>query len=81
MNADLSEMCIVVPITTTNRMGCGNQVMLLPEDGVATRSFAICDQVRAISRRRLGVQMGGPIRATKMEQVEALLKVFLKLSS
>jgi len=53
-----SGLCIVVPITTRDR---GNPFHLLiepPQGGLRRRSFALCDQARAISVTRLEQRFG-----------------------
>ena len=62
------EMCIVVPFTRTDRASPIHVRVEPPEGGLTAVSFALPENVRAISRERLARQLG-IVRDRTLEQV------------
>lgn len=68
----------VIPMTTKGRPIRSFLRVDPPEGGLQKTSFLICEQVRTISRERLGRRFGALARAT-MAEVELRLKFLLEL--
>ncbi len=62
------ELCIVVPFTRTDRGTPLHVRVEPPEGGLTAVSFALCENVRAISRERLAKRLGG-VRDATLEAV------------
>ncbi len=62
------EMCIVVPFTRTDRGTPIHVRVDPPEGGLTAVSFALPENVRSISRERLGKRLGS-VRDDTLEQV------------
>lgn len=57
-NKTRSGLVIVIPITSVDK-GISTHIKIIPpEGGVTLPSFAMCEQVRSISRERLVKRMG-----------------------
>ncbi len=67
-------LVIVVPLTTTARGVPLHVSVEPPEGGLRERSFAMCEQVRSLSRDRL-VEPWGRVRATTMREVVMRLRL------
>jgi mRNA interferase MazF len=63
-----SDLCIVVPLTTSERPNPLYVRIEPPEGGVRERSWAMPEMVRSISRRRL-VERWGAVRPATLEAV------------
>jgi len=68
----------VVPITTKERPIRAFLRVDPPEGGLPHTSFIICDQVRTISKERLGKRFGGVSRQV-LAEVERRLKFLLAM--
>jgi mRNA interferase MazF len=68
ISAGPGELCIVVPFTRTNRDTPLHVRVEPPEGGLTSVSFALCENVRAISRERLAERLGG-VRDATLEAV------------
>lgn len=79
VNGSSADICIVVPLTTTVRGVRSHVHILPPEGGLGGPSAIQCEQIRAISRRRIAWQMGTVSEKT-MRSVEHALKMLLDLS-
>lgn len=78
LNRSPAELVIVVPITGTDR-GIPAHVKVAPgEGGLIKASVIMADQVRTISRRRLGRRLGA-VSSSTMEQVEGRLRLVMGL--
>ena len=78
INAGLAELVVVAPITGTDR-GIPVHVKVDRDEGGLTKpSVIMCDQIRAISTRRLSRRLGA-INASTMKQVEVFLRLVLDL--
>jgi mRNA interferase MazF len=77
-NRSPSGLVNIVPITGTNRGLIAHVRVDPPEGGLVKTSFIMTDQVRTISRLRLGKRLGVISRATRA-QVEVRLRVHLDL--
>jgi mRNA interferase MazF len=75
-----AEMVVVVPLTTRHRSEFDSFRTALrpPEAGLAAVSFAMPDQIRAISTGRLGRRLGR-VKATTLEEVEDRIRILLGL--
>lgn len=78
-NKGLAELVMVLPITRTNRGIPAHVVINPPEGGLSARSFILCDNIRSISKRRLGTQAWGSISPQTMAKVEEYLRLLLEL--
>jgi mRNA interferase MazF len=73
-----AELVVVVPMTTTDR-GLPLQVLVEPpEGGVRQRSFAMCENIRALSVGRL-VTHWGMLKAETVQIIEDRLRILLQL--
>jgi mRNA interferase MazF len=50
-----------------------------PEGGLKTTSIILCDQLRTISKDRLGNASWGTVSATTLVEVEKILRLLLAL--
>jgi mRNA interferase MazF len=76
INQSPANMVTVVPITTKERKLRSYLRIDPPNGGVTQTSYIICDQVRTISRERLGKKYGALSR-TVLAEVETRLKFLL----
>lgn len=67
-------LVIVVPLTTTDRGVALHVAVNPPEGGVRERSFAMCEQLRALSRDRL-VEPWGRARCATLHEVVLRLRL------
>jgi mRNA interferase MazF len=72
------DLIAVVPITRTNRRNILHVAILAPEGGLTANSFALCDQVRSVSTRRLG-RYYGRLTDRSMELIADAISIFLDL--
>ena len=77
-NASPAEMVIVLPLTSTDRQVRTHVGINAPEGGIKRRSFIKCEDVRSVSRERLGKRWG-TVSATTMIAVEDRLRILLDL--
>lgn len=63
-----SDLCIVVPLTTTDRPNPLYVEIVPPEGGMRERCWATPEMVRSISRRRL-VERWGTVRPSTLKAV------------
>jgi mRNA interferase MazF len=79
LGAGPSGLAVIVPLTTTHRPGLPLHVPITPPDGGTRReSYAMTEQIRAVSRHRL-LEPWGAVDADTMRQVERRLLVLLDL--
>lgn len=81
-NAGLSGLVMVMPLTS--KVGKSKNIPAHiqidpPAAGLKTSSVILCDQLRAISKDRLGKAAWGTISATTQAKVERALRVLLGL--
>ena len=80
LNASAAGLVIVVPLTRTDRAIPWHVEIEPPEGGVRDRSFAMCEQVRAISVERLREgPWGSVLSSALMAEVERRLRLLLQL--
>jgi mRNA interferase MazF len=80
LNQSQADLVIVVPVTSKQK-GIGSHIALDPErDGTRKPGYAMCEQIRAISKERLKNRWGR-ISPNKMAEVEAAIKVLLGMRS
>ena len=79
-NRSASGLVVVVPLTTVGR-GIPWHFRVGPEDGgVREESFAMTDQVRAVSRERLVGDPWGRVSPGVMATIEGRLRLLLGLA-
>lgn len=79
LNRSPSGLVIVAPITGTDRGIPAHVRVAPPEGGLDRASVVMADQIRTISRRRIGRRLGAVGPGT-MGRVEDCLKAVLDLS-
>lgn len=77
-NAGAAELVMVVPLTTRRRRIASRVTVEPPEGGVSRTSQVRCEDIRAISKRRLGGRLGAVSRPT-LAQVEHILRTLMGL--
>jgi mRNA interferase MazF len=77
-NRSQAELVTIAPITTTSRRLIAHVCVDPPEGGLAKPSFIMTDQVRTISKLRLGQRLGVISPKTRAE-VEVRLRIPLAL--
>jgi mRNA interferase MazF len=78
LNQGAAELVIVVPFTSRNR-GISTHVLVAPPDGgLAVPSVAMCEQVRAISIKRLK-RWSGRLAPETLWSIEDRLRILLQL--
>jgi mRNA interferase MazF len=78
-----SPVVIIVPITSRSnksRLYPSHVELKLGDGGLTADSVALCEQVRSISRERLGDYLGN-IPKPKLSQINASLKIALDLDT
>jgi mRNA interferase MazF len=81
-NASPAELVITVPLTSKvakSRHIPAHIRIEPPEGGVKTPSVILCDQVRTISKDRLGNSPWGSVLAATLLEVEKALRILLGL--
>jgi len=81
-NAGLSGLVMVVPLTSKvqkSRTIPAHIQIAPPEAGVKTPSIILCDQLRTISKNRLGAKPWGIVSAATLANVETVLRHLLAL--
>jgi mRNA interferase MazF len=76
LNQSAAAMVTVVPITTRQRKLRSYLPLNPPDGGLQQTSYVICDQVRTISKERLGKRYG-TLSRTALAEVESRLKFLL----
>lgn len=69
-------LCLAVPLTRTQRGSPLHVRIDPPEGGLRTASFAMCDQLRALSRERLS-QPWGQVEAPSLRRVASRLRLLI----
>jgi mRNA-degrading endonuclease toxin of MazEF toxin-antitoxin module len=86
MDPNETEMLIVVPSTRTRRPKTGelipnhHQVDPDAKNGLTARSYFMCEQVRAISVKRLGSKLGR-LSTDDLYQIDERLNMLMDLSA
>jgi len=78
VNAGPSNLCTIVPITTKWKGIPGHVEIIPPEGGLDRKSYAMCEQIRTISRNRLKNRFGC-ISNTTLGNIERFIRIFLGL--
>ena len=78
MNRDVLGLVVVLPITGTDRSFPSHVPIAPPEGGLAKPSVIMVEQLRAVSKARLGRRYGMASPDTR-EQVDELLRMLLDL--
>lgn len=78
LNRSPSGLVIVAPITGTDRGVPAHVAVVPPEGGLTKASVIMADQIRTISRRRLGRRLGA-ISPGTMAEVDDRLRMVLGL--
>jgi mRNA interferase MazF len=74
-----SDLCIVVPLTTTDRPNPLHVEIAPPEGGVRERCWAMPEMVRSISRQRL-VERRGTVRPVTIEEVVRRVRLLVRVT-
>lgn len=77
-NEGPAELVVAIPLTRTQRRVRWHVAVFPPEGGLAGRSFIQCENVRAVSKRRLK-RLRGRVSEETMVQVEDRLRVLMGL--
>lgn len=77
-NRSQADLVTIVPITTTGRRLIAHIRVDPPEGGLTKPSFIMTDQVRTLSKLRLGRRLGAISQMTRA-QVEARMRIHLAL--
>lgn len=81
-NCGLSGLIVVAPLTSKVKKSKNISVHIPidpPEAGLKSPSVILCDQLRTISKDRLGKAPWGAVTATTLAEVETALRVLLGL--
>jgi mRNA interferase MazF len=81
-NAGQSGLVMVVPLTSKVAKSKNIPAHIRidpPMGGLKTPSVILCDQLRAVSKDRLGNAAWGTVPATTMSEVERIMRVLLGL--
>ncbi len=81
-NSGLSGLVIAVPLTSKVAKSKNIPAHIRvdpPEGGLKTPSILLCDQLRTISKLRLGKGCWGTISSETMEEVELVLRMLLAI--
>jgi mRNA interferase MazF len=78
LNHSKANTCVIVPITGTDRRIPTNVPIEAPEGGLDKDSFALCEQVRSISRSRL-TDYKGQVEPQTMKEVCKMVRLLLGL--
>jgi mRNA interferase MazF len=81
-NAGLAGLVMTVPLTS--KLGKSKKIPAHirvdpPEGGLKTPSVILCDQLRTVSKARLGNAAWGAVSAANLAEVEKALRVLLGL--
>jgi mRNA interferase MazF len=81
-NAGLAGLVMTVPLTS--KVGKSKKIPAHirvdpPEGGLKTSSLILCDQLRTVSKDRLGKAPWGTVSAATLAEVEKALRVLLGL--
>jgi mRNA interferase MazF len=81
-NAGLSGLVMVVPLTSKTKKSKNIPAHIAidpPEGGLKTPSVILCDQLRTISKGRLGKAPWGSAATSTLDAVETILRLLLRL--
>ncbi len=76
-NQSYSGLVIVVPLTKRNRNNPLHITLMPPDGGIVVQSYALCEQIRAISVERLSKTRIGKVSEQIMKALEFTLKIVL----
>ncbi|MCJ7652932.1 MAG: type II toxin-antitoxin system PemK/MazF family toxin, partial [Actinobacteria bacterium] len=77
-NRGPAGLVVTVPLTTSDR-GIVSHIPVGPhEGGLKKRSFIMCEQIRCISKSRLGPPLG-KVKSETTKQVEDMVRIILGL--
>jgi mRNA interferase MazF len=82
LNHGLAGLIMVVPLTSKVKKSWNIPAHIRiapPEGGLKTPSVILCDQLRTISKDRLGMSAWGTVSASTLTDVETALRVLLGL--
>ena len=78
-NKSSAGLLIVLPLTSKNKKIPWHVEVLPPEGGLKVVSYAMCDQIRTISKQRLSSEKLGSIRFDTLKLIQARVKILLSL--
>src|SRR5579863_3818801 len=73
-----ADLVVAIPLTRTNRKVRWHVAVSPPEGGLASDSFAQCENVRSVSKQRLK-RRRGIVSEDTMQRVEDRLRILLGL--
>ena len=76
INQTPHTLCILVPLTRTNRGIPSHVAIYPPEGGLRDTSFALCEQVKSLSVSRLQRRLGVVDQAT-VERIQEMVGMFI----
>src|SRR5436190_22154824 len=82
INGGLAGLVMVVPLTSKTKKAKNIPAHIAvdpPEGGLKTPSVILCDQLRTISKERLGATAWGDVSAATFAEVERVLRWLLGL--
>ena len=80
LNSSAAGLVIVVPLTRTRRPSTSRVEIEPPQGGVRELSYAMCEQVRAISVDRLREgPWGPPLSPALMDEIDRRLRLLIGL--
>jgi mRNA interferase MazF len=81
-NSGLSGLVMVIPLTSRIHKSKSIPAHVRvdpPEGGLKTPSAILCDQLRTISKDRLGTTSWGAVSSTTLDEVERAIRMLLAL--
>lgn len=81
-NSGLAELVMVIPLTSQTKKSKNIPAHIPvdpPEGGLKTPSVLLCDQLRTLSKDRLGQKPWGSVSATTLADVETAVRMLLGL--
>ena len=73
-----ADLVVLIPITSKDKGIPWHVAIAPPDGGVKTKSFAMCEAVRSVSKERL-VQRWGAVSAATLDEIEDRLRILFDL--
>jgi mRNA interferase MazF len=78
LNRAPGELAVIVPLTTSFRYAGFSVSIRPPEGGLRAPSYALCDQIRSVSSRRLSRRIGR-VSTLVLEEIVTTLSLLLAI--
>jgi mRNA interferase MazF len=79
LNTGASELAIVIPLTRAFK-GIPSHIRIdPPEGGLEVASFALCEQIRSISKERLVRKLGSIQSKNTLKEIQSWITDFIKI--